>query len=95
MDEDGFVVGHHIDEEERIQQVRADDGEAVPTYSAPNFNAAREYYYSTLPKRVRDPNQQSGFRLAQRGETRSHTGEPAVLYDPIRTDALGLDEFGN
>ena len=60
----------------------------------PSFLVAYGYYRDSLPRRVDDSTQPTGYRLAKAGETKSKSGEPAVLYDPLFMDSKSIDEFG-
>lgn len=71
------------------------DGDAeLPTYEPPNLAEAREFYYTTLPRRIPDNTQPSGYRLARPGELFDEKNNPAVLYDPYCGKVDAFDEFG-
>ena len=71
-----------------------DPGISTSLQDKPSFATAFGYSRDTLPRRVDDSTQPTGYRLAKPGEIKSKSGEPAVLYDPIFMDAKSIDEFG-
>lgn len=69
--------------------------DALPAYEVPSFKKARNYYDSTLPKRMYDKSQPKEYRLALAGELRSPTtNEAAVPYRFFSDPSFALDEFG-
>lgn len=100
-DDDGFKEAH-ID-----RQVKPEEGgDAIPDlaeeladrhsfqYTKPDIKKAHEYFEHSLPRRVRDALQPTGFRINVPGEMRSHDGEPAELYNPWFASQGMLAEFG-
>lgn len=72
----------------------AHDHEDLPEYSAPSIAEAKTFRGSTLPRRIRDPNQATGYRLAKPGELVNAQGEPSMPYSLFKTEADAIDEFG-
>mmetsp|Transcript_20765 Transcript_20765/g.29851 ORF Transcript_20765/g.29851 Transcript_20765/m.29851 type:complete len:963 (-) Transcript_20765:164-3052(-) len=68
--------------------------ESPPGYEAPNLSAARDFYAATLPRRIVDPAQPTGYRLAKLGEMVDNYGNTAELYDPYCSKSNALNEFG-
>ena len=89
-EDDGFQIGRAVSHLDNV----AGNEDKIPEYEPPSFAKASQFFISTLPKRVEDPAQPKGFRLALPGELRAPNGEPAVLYDPFLTETKGLDDFG-
>lgn len=69
------------------------DGEALPDYVKPNRDDAQEFFLSTLPRRIVDPTQRTGHRLAKPGEIKDNSGNESYLY-PLTTTDDALSEFG-
>ncbi len=67
--------------------------DAPPGYEAPNIAAAKRFHSATLPHRIIDPTQKTGYRLAHVGEVADSSGNPAKLYD-FNDKANCLNEFG-
>lgn len=65
-----------------------------PDYEPPNIHEARRFRSTTLPRRLRDPSQPSGFRLAAVGENRDQFGNEAQLYPVFGAGSNILNEFG-
>ena len=63
-------------------------------YQKPDIKKAHEHYDHSLPRRVRDALQPTGFRINIPGELRSHDGEPAEMYNPWTATQTMLAEFG-
>ena len=55
---------------------------------------AKSFFKGFLPKRIMDPTQPDGYRLAMPGEMKSVNGIEAVEYDPFHSNIDLLDEFG-
>lgn len=68
--------------------------EAPPAYEPPSLAAAKTFYSTTLPRRIKDPSQPTGFRLAKAGELADENGQPSQLYDPVCSKSNAFDEFG-
>jgi hypothetical protein len=64
-------------------------------YDRANLETAQIHFQGTIPRRVADPKQPHGYRLARDGELVSPvTGEPAQHYDFLYSDTQIMDEFG-
>jgi hypothetical protein len=68
--------------------------ESLPDYEPPNIQEAKKFRSTTLPRRLRDPSQPSGFRLAAVGEDKDQFGNEAQLYPVFCTGTNVLNEFG-
>ena len=68
--------------------------EALPEYVPPNLNDAKRFRSSTLPRRLRDPTQPNGFRLAAMGEEKDQFGNIAVHYPLFVCGQDVFNEFG-
>lgn len=71
-----------------------DQIDALPDYSPPNISDAARFRLSTLPRRLRDPSQPSGFRLASLGEEKDQYGNIALHYPLFSSGTDVLNEFG-
>ena len=69
------------------------NGDSLPDYVKPNRKDAQEFFLSTLPRRIADPTQKTGHRLAKPGEMRDSNGNLSYLY-PLMTNDDALSEFG-
>ena len=67
--------------------------DAPPGYEAPNIAAARRFHAATLPRRIIDGTQKTGYRLANVGEIADSSGNLAKLYN-FFDKASSLNEFG-
>lgn len=76
------------------QMSNSDNNEALPDYIPPNISDAARFRLSTLPRRLRDPTQPSGFRLAAMGEDKDQFGNPALHYPLFFSGKDILNEFG-
>ena len=68
-------------------------GEELPGYEKPNREDAQKFFLSTLPRRIVDPTQRTGHRLAKPGELKDSAGNQSYLY-PLSTKDDALSEFG-
>ena len=68
-------------------------GEELPGYEKPNRDDAQKFFLSTLPRRIVDPTQRTGHRLAKPGELKDSAGNQSYLY-PLSTKDDALSEFG-
>ena len=96
-DDDGFKTVHikkDVKKEITVGRASQKSSEGDLDENAPSLAVAREHYENALPRRVRDPNQPSGYRMCLPGELRSETGEPAELYQPFSADTEAIFEFG-
>lgn len=82
-DEDAFVT---------VQPSSVENAEP-PRYVKPTFAAARDHFNNSLPHRIEEKNQKTGYRLARQGEMMSADGKPAVFYDLFASEE-SLNEFG-
>jgi hypothetical protein len=68
--------------------------EKLPSYQPISLQAAKDFYYESLPRRIPDPKQPTGFRLANIGELQdSVTGVPSRLYRTNESSAA-FNDFG-
>jgi hypothetical protein len=66
----------------------------LPSYEPPTLAAARDFYNMSLPRRIKDPKQPTGYRLANVGEFENiETKEPSQLYD-VWQDSSVMNDFG-
>jgi len=88
VDSDGFATVHAkaLDRDSSLH--------GVDKNFQPSLTRAREHFMQSLPRRVRDPLQPSGFRLCLPGELRGADGEPAQLYNPLCASTPEIGEFG-
>jgi predicted RND superfamily exporter protein len=70
------------------------DNDELPQYSAPSIAEAKTFRGYALPRRLRDPNQPSGYRLARPGELVNAQGEPSMPYSLLKSKSNAIDEFG-
>ena len=89
VDDDGFATVHVRALDAVKKDSTPDDKNFHPT-----LGAANEHYMQSLPRRVRDPLQPSGYRLCLPGEMRGADGEPAELYRPFGATTAEISEFG-
>lgn len=100
-DDDGFATVTGVRDSEFA--ANEDDGfvtvkgssvndNALPGYSKPTFNKAREYYRSTIPHRLKDDKHDTGYRLARIGELRS--GDEIAQEYTFWTPDEAFNEFG-
>jgi hypothetical protein len=68
--------------------------ESLPQYEPPNIKEAQRFRSTTFPRRLRDPSQPSGFRLAAVGEDKDQFGNEAQLYPIFCAGSDVLNEFG-
>ncbi len=68
--------------------------DVLPSYEPPNLEEAKRYRDSTLPRRLRDPSQPNGFRLAGMGEDKDQFGNIAQKYPLFCSKTDVLNEFG-
>jgi hypothetical protein len=76
------------------EKVPSTGSESLPQYEPPNVKEARRFRSTTFPRRLRDPSQPSGFRLAAVGEERDSYGNEAQLYPLFCSGGDVLNEFG-
>jgi len=67
--------------------------DVLPGYEKPNREEAQKFFLSTLPRRIADPTQRTGHRLAKPGELKDRAGNYSHLYS-LTTDDDALSEFG-
>ena len=94
--DDGFKEYHvEMESNKNITELKDELRDSLNfKYEPPNVQVARESYEHSLPRRVRDALQPTGYRLALPGELRSKDGEPAELYKPISATSEEIAEFG-
>jgi hypothetical protein len=93
MSEEGVFKVAHVPNA-GAGKASAQENEKLPEYQPPSLLDAQAFRLSTLPRRVKDPNQPTGYRLAKQGELVDAAGDPAVPYDLWSTPSDALDEFG-
>ncbi len=95
-DEDGFKETHIEKATKKATEDQSLELEESLSfkYSPPDLRVARESYEHSLPRRVRDALQPTGYRLGLPGELRSKDGEPAELYHPLSATTDEIAEFG-
>jgi hypothetical protein len=82
------------DSDHGSDQGKSSPRESLPDYEPPNIQEAKKFRSTTLPRRLRDPSQPSGFRLAAIGEDKDQFGNESQLYPVFCTGTDVLNEFG-
>ena len=73
----------------------AEDAGPLPGYEKPSIEVAKQFFEANLPHRIASVHHQTGYRMANKGETYdASSGERAMLFPFWKSTLADLDLFG-